>query len=152
MNLLAFLDGAITLEETIAACYGEMSRMAGDDYLAEDLGKLKGEEENHARVLKTGKDFVRKAADLFGVAIMGEAELQAGLFASRDLLDELRQRRVKLMEAIARMGDLELKFERLHMATVVSIADASLKGLFEQLSRDDRAHALVIGEILDRFR
>ena len=95
---------------------------------------------------------MRKTANLFGAAIMKEAELQAGLSAARDLLDELRQRRVKLMEAIARMGNLELKFERLHMATVASIADASLKGLFEQLSRDDRAHALVIGEMLDRFR
>ena len=109
MHLLAFLDEAITLEETIAACYGEMSRMAGGDFMAEDLKKLQKEEENHARVLKTGQGFVRKTANLFGAAIMKEADLQAGLSASRDLLDELRQRRVKFeLNSPAANADLTL--------------------------------------------
>jgi hypothetical protein len=110
--------------------------------------KLGRDEDNHARVLRTGKDFVRRAPDLFGKETVDPASLKMGLASTVSLLDDIRASRVELREAVARLSDLESRFEQIHMSTVVAFNDAALGDLFRQLSRDDRDHRIALEEIL----
>jgi rubrerythrin len=148
MNIPAFLDEAVVLEETISACYGELAKQTGSTAASGVFDKLKREEDNHARVLRMGKDFARRAPDVFGKETIDPASLKTGLASSVSLLDDIRASRVELREAVARLSDLESRFEQIHMSTVVAVNDASLADLFRQLSRDDRDHRITLEEIL----
>jgi len=152
MHILNFLDEAIALETAVASCYEEMGRMAAEESTADRFLKLRDEENNHARVLGIGKDFVRKAPDLFGATVMDEVELRAGLAFTRAILEELQAGRLEFREALTRIRDLEASYERVHMATVVAIKDETLRDLFTRLSRDDRDHVTVLEEILSKSK
>jgi rubrerythrin len=149
MNIPAFLDEAIALEETIAACYGELAKRTALPDVSGVFHKLKGDEDNHVGVLRTGKDFARRAPDLFGKETIDPASLKKGLASTVSLLDDLRASRVELREAVVRLRDLESRFEQIHLSTIVAVNDASLADLFRQLSRDDRVHRITLEEILN---
>ncbi|MBN1938075.1 MAG: hypothetical protein JW843_00710 [Candidatus Aminicenantes bacterium] len=148
MKILLFLEEAAVLEETISLCYLALAERAAETALRREFERLAEEENNHALVIRTGKNYVRKEPDLFGDAMIDMTELQAGLKLVRAVLETIRAGTSAFPDSVRRMRDIESRFEKLHMATVMPVRDESLRELFRQLARDDRDHGLVLDRIL----
>jgi hypothetical protein len=139
MRLIVTLDEAIELEERIFACY-EYLRKISQDGAAEEMKNLAREERSHINVLKTGKNFVYRAPDLFGEETISDIEIRLGIKAASVLLDDLIAQRADFRKGLRRIYDLEKKFERVHMNTALEFKDFSLKKLFETLALADAEH------------
>lgn len=151
MNVLTFLDDAAALEEILSAIYGILADMTADEEMKKDLRKLQREETNHALVIRTGKNYVRRASEAFGPTIIGETELEGGMEAARSILDNIRSGELDFRAALAHLRRLEDQFEKIHMATVMAVNDEKLQELFRQLSRDDNDHGLRVDDMLLRL-
>ena len=150
MRLTVTLDEAIALEEKFSSCYEHLSRAAGDGQSAE-LKILAREEKNHANVLKTGKNFVFRAPDLFGQERISDIEIRLGIKAAADLQDDLIAGKADFRQGLKRLHDLERRFERVHMSTAAEIKDFSLKKLFEALARADAEHRQRLERLIARL-
>jgi rubrerythrin len=151
MNAIAFLDHAAALENTLSATYEALAEKAEDNGLALELKKLQQEEGNHSRVIEAGKNYVRRAPDLFGKTIITEEELIAGLEATRSVLKDIRFGVVNFREALVIVHRLETELEKIHMAMVMAVKDESLRNLFQQMAHDDRDHRLTLDDILQQL-
>ena len=150
MNAIAFLENAVALEETMSAVYEALARQAEDKGLSPELERLQREEANHALIIEAGKNYVRRAPDLFGETIITEQELLEGLEATRAVLKDIRAGAVDFREALLIVRRLENQFEKIHMATVMGLKDESLKQLFQQMAKGDRDHRLSLDEMLQQ--
>lgn len=139
MRLLVTLDEAIDLEQKIQSCYEILSRITADGIAAE-LRQLAHEEKSHINVLRTGKNFVIRAPDVFGQETVSDTEIRLGIKAAADIEEGLKAQKLEYAQALRRVYDLEKKFERVHMNTAVEFKDYSLKKLFEALARADAEH------------
>ncbi|MEW5900466.1 MAG: hypothetical protein AB1715_03280 [Acidobacteriota bacterium] len=139
MRLLNTLDEAIALEEKILSCYELLRKMTADG-LAEELRKLAREEKSHINVLKTGKNYIVQAPDLFGKETISDVEIRLGIKAASGLEECLETRTTDFRQSLKRLYGLEKKFEKIHMNTAVEFKDFSLKKLFEALARADAEH------------
>jgi rubrerythrin len=139
MRLLVTLDEAIELEEKIQACYGLLSK-ASQDGTAEDLRQLAREEKSHVNVLRTGKNFVIRAPDVFGLETVSDSEIRTGIKAAADLEEGLKTHKLEYTQALRRIYDLEKRCERIHINAAAEFRDYSLKKLFEALARADAEH------------
>ena len=148
MRLIPFLEEAAVLEDVVADCYRALAGMTANDALLRDFRQFEREELNHARILRSGKNYVLKAPDAFGKENVDEAELHSGLAAVRAALEQIRKGSIGLREAVGRIRDLENQFEKIHLDTVMIFNDGTLQELFRQLGRDDRDHCQALEEIL----
>lgn len=148
MKVISLLEEAAVLEDVVASCYGVLSDRAASPRLTEDFKQLEREENNHARVIRTGKNYVLNAPDQFGKANFDIADIHTGLSAVHTILEDLKSGKSPFREAVVRMREIEARFERIHLATLVTLKDETLGGLFRQLSRDDRDHSEKLDEIL----
>jgi rubrerythrin len=151
MNALAFLDDAAALEEILSAIYEMLAGLTADAEMKKDLQRLRDEEIGHNRVIRTGKNYVRRAPDLFNKTIITEKELEGGLEAARSILDNIRSGDLDFKTALVHVRRLEEQFEKIHMATGIAIEDESLKTLFRQLFKDDKDHRLTLDEMIQKL-
>ncbi len=152
MQILSFLEEAAVLEETLSLCYLALAGRAAPAAVKEEFERLANEERNHALVLRTGKSYVKKEPGLFGRTIIDRSELQTGLMYTRAVGEAVRGEALLFRDAVIRVRDLEMRFEKLHMATVMPIQDETLRELFLQLARDDKSHRLVLERIIAELR
>jgi rubrerythrin len=150
MKLAVTIDEAIAVEEKFSSCYEHLSHVAEDGQSAE-LRILAREEKNHASVLKTGKNFVFRAPDLFGQEKTSDLEIRLGLKTAQDLQADLMAGKADFRQGLRRIHDLERKFERVHMSTASEIKDFSLKKLFEALARADAEHRQRLERMMARL-
>lgn len=150
MKCLDFLDDAAALEDALAESYGLLAGLTADPGVSEKLNRLRREEENHARIIRTGKNYVRRAPDLFGEAIISGAELQAGLASCREVTADIRSAWLPFREGLVRLAGLEDQFEKIHLDSALEVKDENLGRLFRRMARDDREHRVVLEEILQR--
>jgi rubrerythrin len=147
MNLDDFLDLGIQLEETFCACYESLSRISSDEDLAWRLNKIAQEEKNHARILASGKEYIKMIPDAFGCKLMTASEIHRGLKLAETLLQRIR-RTSSLDEGLKELLELEGRFEKVHLDTSIEIRDPSLKKLFQDLSQEDKTHTQSLQEII----
>ena len=133
MRLTVTLNEAIQLEERIQSCYGLLSKVAQDG-IADELRQLAREEKSHVNVLRTGKNFVIRAPDVFGQEMVSDTEIRLGIKAAADLEEGLKAQKMEYPQALKRVYDLEKKYERIHLNTAVEVKDYTLKKLFEALA------------------
>jgi len=147
LNLVELLDLGIRLEEKISACYEDLSRLCSDDALSRRLHKMAQEEINHANILRSGKQFLRKMPDVFGIELMTAGEIKGGFTLAEGLQKMIRQTS-NLEDGLKLLLELEKRFEKVHFDTSIEIRDESLKKLFKDLSQEDQAHAKSLVEII----
>jgi rubrerythrin len=150
MRLLATLDSAIRLEEKIFACYEILSEIAQDG-LSGELKVLAHEEKSHISVLRTGRNFVFRAPEVFDRETTSDIEIQGGIKATSDLQADLEAEKADFQRGLKRLHDLEKKFEKVHLNTATVINDFSMKKLFEALARADAEHRQRLERLIARL-
>lgn len=151
MGLNETFDLGTQLEEKMAECYKEMSRLCQDEALARQFMMLSDEEIGHRNLLITGKNYLKEAPDIFHLRQERIVELQIGLNKIIRLVEMIRDKKVGLEEALNEAAELERFFEQFHLKSIADVDDESLKKLFEALSAQDKAHRLRLVHILERF-
>jgi rubrerythrin len=142
------LSLAIELEMKASECYERIGKMPGAEPFADDLGKLAREEIVHANLLKSGKSFESSDPKAFGRVLIPVEELEGDLEAAGQLIADIESMKVTLTEAIWRIRDLEIAFERTHLATLLEINDPRIRKLFRALSVQDAGHQLRLQSLL----
>jgi rubrerythrin len=139
---------AIELEMKTSECYGRIGKMPGAEPFADDLGKLAKEEIVHANLLRSGKSFESSDPGTFGRVLIPVKELEGDLEAAGQLIADIDSGKLTLAEAVRRIRDLEIAFERTHLATLLEINDDRLRKLFRALSAKDAGHQIRLQGIL----
>jgi len=150
MRLAITMDEAIELEERIQSCYGLLSK-ATQDGVAQELKQLAHEEKSHVSVLRTGKNFVVRAPDVFGGEAVSDTELRSGIKAAADLEERLKAQKMEYPRALKRICDLEKKCERIHINAAGEFKDYFMKKLFEALARADAEHRQRVQRLIARL-
>ena len=150
MNVREFLELSIRLEQSVSGCYKALAEVFPDEAVRADLSRIAREELQHVGALVLGRQYAAKLPDLFGGPAVSAAVLAEGLDLTEALLKDIKAGNDRPAQ-LARLLDLERRFECVHMDTSVEILEPSLKKLFEDLSREDRTHVGVLTEILSRF-
>lgn len=111
------------------------------------LSRLKEEELQHAYRLCTL--FRRLRGSRMEVHVrLDDDELRALLADAERFLAELREEDLPAHVAISRMVALEERFACAHAEHIAAGADPSTRALFEALAKQDRAHAVMLEELL----
>jgi rubrerythrin len=147
MNIEKFLDLGAELEAKLSALYQKIAPLAVDEATTKQLIKISHEELNHANSLRTGKNYLQEAPDLFMSVNMNEAEIRAGLAEISEIHLRL-QSQTLLLPALKWLLELEKKFERIHLGTSLSLADVRLKQLFQALSKGDQNHIATLNKMI----
>ena len=142
------LSLAVELEMKTSECYEKMGKMPGAEPFAGDLAKLAKEEIVHANLLRTGKSYESSDPGAFGRILIPQEQLEDDLEAAGRLIADIDSGKSSLAEAVRRIHDLEIAFERTHLATLLEINDPGLRALFQALSVEDIAHRLKLEGIL----
>ena len=142
------LSLAIELELKTSECYERIRKMPGAEPFAKDLGKLAKEEIVHANLLKTGKNYESSDPEAFGRILIPLEQLEIDLEAARQLVADIDSGKMTLIEAVWRIRDLEIAFERTHLGTLLEINDPRLRKLFQALSTQDAGHQLRLQSII----
>lgn len=151
MDILDFIDKAIGVEEAVAECYSALSRQCEPGY-AGRLMKLSNDEINHRNILNMVKTFVMSAPDLFGKVAMPEQDLDAGRKSLGPLREAILAAKGDWWESLAKLKDLEVDLERIHLTASIAIRDPSLRALFKALSTGDQNHGSALARILSESR
>ena len=122
--------------------------MPGAEPFADDLAKLAKEEIVHANLLKSGKSYESSDPEAFGRVLIPLEQLEDDLEAAGKLIADIDSGKMALVEAVWRIRDLEIAFERTHLATLLEINDPRLRKLFQALSVQDAGHQLRLQSIL----
>jgi len=143
---------AIELEMRTSECYERIRKMPGAEPFSDDLGKLAKEEIVHANLLRTGKNQEASDPVAFGSPLVSPKELEDDLEAAGQLIADIESGSVTLAEAVRRVRDLEIAFERAHMATLLEINNPRIRKLFQALSVQDAGHQLRLQGIIRDLR
>ena len=148
MDARKILSLAIELELKTSECYERIRKMPGAEPFADDLAKLAKEEIVHANLLKSGKSYESSDPEAFGRVLIPLEQLEDDLEAAGKLIADIDSGKMALVEAVWRIRDLEIAFERTHLATLLEINDPRLRKLFQALSVQDAGHQLRLQSIL----
>jgi len=148
MEIMAYLDKAMQVEDHLAECYKALAAWC-DQKIAAQLNRLSREEINHRNILNMGKTFITNAPDLFGGVVMSEAELDRGLQDIDPLLNSLRAKQLNQRDALAQLIELERRLEKVHMRVSIDIKEPSLQDLFHKLSAGDQNHVAVLDNMIN---
>jgi rubrerythrin len=151
MDIPKFLDLALELETLISKIYTTIAELSGDPPIAKQLKTLAGEEINHANAIRRGREFYEEVPNLFAGITMDETELAMGLEEARIFHASLTQGKVPLLDGLKKLLSLETRFERIHIGASVKFTDSSMKNLFENLTKSDQVHVLVLKGLIESF-
>jgi len=152
MRIIPFLEEAALLEDALASCYGALAKAAAGEALILKFQQLEREESNHARIIRAGKNYELKAPDVFEKTNVDVTEIKSGSSSARSILEDVGSGRIVFREGVVRLRDLEIRFEKVHLDTLVSFNDEMLRELFRSMARDDRRHVDVLEEILSDLK
>lgn len=140
MSVSENFDLAIQAEEKMSQCYKEISKLSQDEAISQELVKLSREEIDHMNLLKTGKNYLIEAPEVFSLTKDRITELKIVLNRASRFIDKVRNENIGLEEALNDIVELERILEQYHLRSIAEIEDDSLKNLFEALSIGDKAH------------
>lgn len=140
MAINSVLDQAVDLELRVSEAYRKLSWLAREDLLRDELKRLAEEEIAHANLLRSGKAYVSREADLFAVTENADVKLRGVLHLVGELLADLDKGGLSLKQGLRRLAALESHCERLHLSGLLEIREPSLRQLFVALASDDKAH------------
>jgi len=132
---------AIEIEKKMAEFYREISDRYQDESISKELAELSREEIDHMNLLLRGQNYLKEAPDLFDLKENRLTELKIELNRLIRLIDNVKNNRIELIEALNDAVEMERLFEQFHLKTVVEVKEISLKKLFEALSAGDKTHA-----------
>lgn len=147
MYVQKIMSLAIKLELKTSECYERIGKMPGAEPFADDLAKLAKEEIVHANLLRSGKGYESYDPEAFRALIPLE-QLEGYLEAAGKLIVDIDSGKTTLAEAVGRIRDLEIRFEKAHLSTLLETDDPGLRKLFQALSVQDVAHQLRLHSIL----
>jgi rubrerythrin len=147
MSLTLLLDLGAEFERKLSACYGKLEFFMSADADSAVLRRIARDELNHSNLLISGKEYARRLPDLFGKESALTGDIQAGIELVEALLRDL-DRGVKVASGLRRLLELEERFEKVHLKTVVEIKDDSLRKLFSNLAGEDRSHIRALEEMI----
>jgi hypothetical protein len=94
-----------------------------------------------------GRNYAAAMPDLFSRKEIDVGDAQRGFEDSqRDMISVPSGNNLKSL--LEFLGDMEKRFERLHLAVSVAIADDSLKSFFITLSKGDHNHIAILSEMI----
>jgi rubrerythrin len=140
MKINEAFDTMVQLEKDMSECYKEISRICYDEAVSKELMTLSKEEIDHMNLLATGKNYLNEAPDIFKLKSGRIAELSFMQNNMTKLINDIRDKRKSLIEAINDAAELERILEQFHVNRIAEVKDASLKKLFETLSLGDKEH------------
>jgi rubrerythrin len=140
MEINDTFDTIVQLEKKMSECYGEMSQVCHNEETSKVLMKLSKEEIDHVNLLATGKNYLREVPDLFGLKCERTGELSLMQNRIATLIEKIHSNQVSLTEAINDVAEIERRLEQYHLNRIAEVKDASLKKLFDALSRGDKEH------------
>ncbi len=148
MSVIHALSLAIELELKVSDAYRRLSELVVDGVVKKNLLTLSQEEVVHANTLRTGKSHATSQPEAFESERISEEQLSDNIALIDNLLKNLEDKRIGFEDALKRIRDLESRFERAHLNTLLEVKDPSLKQLFEALSSGDREHAWRVEELV----
>ena len=151
MNINEFFDLVIQVKEKMTECYREISKLCQNESISKDLMMLSKDETDHKNLLITGKNYLKKATDVFSQNRDRVVELKIGLNRAIRIVDNIHNNNIDLKKAINDAAELERLFEQFHLDTIAEVKDSSLKKLFKALSTDDKVHNWRLVKILTSF-
>jgi rubrerythrin len=151
MSLSILIDRAILLEGKVSRCYQALSEIITERDLVDELQELSREELDHANQLKAGKNYIRSAPGTFGETGLSVEEVNTAIEQVSQLIEDVENRRVGIAQGLKRISELEEKFEKIHLKTIVEIKDRNLKALFQALGRDDREHSERLKNLISKW-
>ncbi len=151
MDIMKFLDIAIDLETQISKIYEFVAERSGDPPIASRLKAIANEEINHANFIRQGKRYCEVCPDMFAGITMDENVARIGLEEAKIFYSLLRQENIPLLDRLKKLLDLEIRFERVHLTTSVTITESALKKLFTNLMTWDKSHILVLKGLIESF-
>jgi rubrerythrin len=140
MGLSDTFDLAIQLEEKMSECYKAMRKLCQEESISKELVRLSYDEIAHADLLRTGKNYLKEAPDIFSLRSERITEMKTALEKTFRLIETVRDKNTTFEDAINGAAELERLFEQFHLKAIAEVKDASLKRLFEALSTDDKVH------------
>ena len=151
MSLSILIERAILLEGKVSRCYQALSKIVTEKDLVDELQELSREELDHANQLKAGKNYMRSASQTFGETVMSVEEIDSAIEQISQLIEDVENRRVGIAKGLKRISELEERFEKIHLKTIVEIKDRTLKALFQALGRDDREHSERLKNLISKW-
>jgi rubrerythrin len=148
MSVIHALSLAIELELKASDAYRRLSGLVVDGVVKNNLLTLSQEEVVHANTLRVGKNHADSQPEAFESERISEEELTDNIALIDDLLKNLDDKGIGFEDALKRIRDLESRFERAHLNTLLEVKDPSLKQLFTALSSGDQEHAWRVGELV----
>ncbi|MCR4409488.1 MAG: hypothetical protein QHH43_03155 [Candidatus Saccharicenans sp.] len=152
MSITALIIEAIDLENLVAEIYQQTAELAPSENIAKELVSLSGEERDHANLLRAGRNYQARAPEAFGQARISKEELLEGIKAAQDLLARIENKKLLLPQILGELLELEGRFEKIHLHTLVEIHDESLKKLFQRLAGEDRDHLNRLTRLLELIK
>jgi rubrerythrin len=148
MSVIHALSLAIELELKVSDAYRRLSELVVDGVVKKNLLILSQEEILHANTLRAGKSHADSQPEAFESERISEEELRDNIALIDNLLKKLEDKTIGFEDALKRIRDLETRFERAHLNTLLEVKDPSLKQLFEALSSGDREHGWRVEELV----
>jgi rubrerythrin len=147
MNIPDFLAAAAELEMVASRLYETLAGLCPDMSLTRSLRGLSNDEVGHANAITAGRTYHQEMPDVFGRIKVEDLEVQKGIEEGNNLRAMLAPG-YNLTVGLKRMIELERRFERIHIAASIEIADPSLKRLFEALTRNDKSHIATLNKLI----
>ena len=152
MSIMKTLYRAILLEQKFSESYSLMSQMASDPTLVEVMKKLSEEETYHANLIRSCNKILAISPDFVKETKISYLEIDVGIAKLNNLTESLKSNIVSLKDAIKRMYDLEMVFEKVHIDKVAEFEEPSLKELFSALANGDNKHRERLEQIMSASR
>jgi len=129
-----------------------MSQIASEPSHVEVLKKLSEEETYHANLIRSGNKILTISPDLVKEMKVSHLEIDVGISKLNNLTKALKNNTISLKDAIKRMYDFEMVFEKVHMDKVAEFEEPSLKELFLALANGDKKHRERLEQIMSTSR
>jgi len=143
---------AIELENLIGEIYRLATNLSPEENIGQELARLAEEEQQHVNLLRTGRNYLTKAPEVFGQPAISEEEIFLGLKKAQELLAKIENRKLLLPQMLEELRELERELEKIHLNTLVETKDESLKKLFRVLAGEDEKHAERLEQLLENFK
>ncbi len=148
MSVIHALSLAIELELKVSDAYRRLSELVVDGVVKKNLLTLSQDEVVHANTLRTGKSHAASQPEAFESERISEEQLAENIALTDGLLKNLEDKAIGFEDALRRIKDLEGRFEKAHLNTLLEVKDPSLKQLFNALSSGDREHSRRLEELV----
>ena len=107
MNINEFFDLVIQVKEKMSECYKEISKLCQNESISKDLMMPSKDETDHKNLLITGKNYLKKATDVFSQNRDRVVELKIGLNRAIRIVDNIHNNNIDLKKAIMMQQSLK---------------------------------------------